>query len=229
MNASPYAIVIAACLGVCLAAPASALEVETGKVDVTFHISHPAKEYDALLVPDGGHASLAVDPLAIENTTAAITIKVDHFNSDNTRRDSHMLETLEAFVYPTIEWKVEKIDNISGPLTPGGYSGLASGPLTLHGVTKQLEIPIELTVGGQAELTIEASFTILLEDFGIERPTLIFVPIENELPIGVKVQTRANPALLEAAKTPATPPPAEPTTAPVEEAAPAPPAPKEGQ
>jgi len=225
VNTSRYPLVIAACLASFVAVPASAVEIETGKVDVTFHISHPAKEYDAFLVPDGGYAKLQVDPQAIENTTAAITIKVDHFNSDNTRRDSHMLETMEAFVYPTIQWQVDKISKLSGPLTPGSHTGVAAGPLTVHGVTKQLEIPIELTVGGQAELTIGASFTILLEDFGIERPTLVFVPIENELPIIVKVQTKAKPELLEAAK----PPPPAPPPAPAEDAAPAPSAPEEGQ
>ena len=233
MNTSRNALVIAACLASFAAAPVEALEIETGKVDVTFHISHPAKEYDAFLVPDGGYARLQVDARAIENTTAAITIKVDHFNSDNTRRDSHMLETMEAFVYPTIQWQVDKISGLSGPLTPGTHTGVAAGPLTVHGVTKQLEIPIELTVGGQAELTIGASFTILLEDFGIDRPTLIFVPIENELPIIVKVQTKAKPELLEAAKPPLPQPPDEPTqetsAAPDDEAPAAPDAPEEDQ
>lgn len=212
----------AAAAALFIAAPASAKDIETGKVDVTFHISHPAKEYDAFLMPDGGYGKIGVEPTAIENTTAMFTIKVDHFSSDNTRRDSHMLEVLEAFVYPTIEWKVDKVTGLSGALTPGHYQGKASGPLTVHGVTKNLETPIELTVGAQGELTIGAKFTILLEDYGIDRPTLVFVPIENELPIIVKVDTKADPSLLEAAKSAPEPTEAPEPTPAEGDAAPAP-------
>jgi polyisoprenoid-binding protein YceI len=189
-----------------VATPASALEVQTGRVDVTFHISHPAKEYDAFLLPDGGRAFLQLDPTAIEKTTAKFTIQVDHFNSDNTRRDSHMLEVLEGLVFPTIDWSVTSVSGATGPWTPGVHRFTAKGPLTVHGVTRELSVPVEVTVGGQGELTFGSSFTILLEDYEVERPTLVFVPIENELPITVKVETRANPALLA-------PPPAAPADA----------------
>ena len=203
-------LALAALLALAVAAPAEAKDIETGKVNVTFHIAHPAKEYDAFLMPDGGYGKISLDPTAIENTTAQFIIKVDHFNSENTRRDSHMLEVLEAFVFPTIEWNVKKVSGVSGPLTPGVHAAHAEGPLTVHGVTKTLKTPIEITVGGQGELTIGAQFTILLEDYGVDRPTLVFVPIENELPIIVKVDTKADPSLLEAAKPAPVPTPAEP-------------------
>ena len=198
----PAAAVLALALG---STPVLAAELETGKVDVTFHISHPAKEYDAFLQPDGGYGKLIVEPGAIEKTTAQFTIKVDHFNSDNTRRDSHMLEVLEAFVYPTIEWTVERVTGVSGPLIPGVHQARASGPLTVHGVTRPLDTPIELTIGPKGALTIGAHFTILLEDFQIERPTLVFVPIANELPIIVKVETKPDPSLLAVSAAPEEP------------------------
>ncbi len=199
MKTPRCAPVLAALLSLALSGSAAAVEIPTRAVDVSFHISHPAKEYDSFLTPDGGHGTISLDPRALEATTARFSIKVDHFSSDNVRRDSHMVETMEAFVYPSIEWSVDKVTGLAGPLVPGVHSGVATGPLTVHGVTRQLQVPIELTVGGQAELTIGAQFTILLEDYGIERPTLVFVPIENELPIVVKVTTRPDPALLEAA------------------------------
>jgi|GEM_PF-98588 len=202
-----------ALLGLLTAAPATALEIKTGQVDVTFHISHPAKEYDAFLMPDGGYGTLQLDPTAIENTKATFLIKVDHFNSDNTRRDSHMLETLEGFIYPTIDWNVTSVSGASGAWTPGVHSFKAKGPLTVHGVTKTIEVPVEVTVGGKGEVTFGSTFSILLEDYGIERPTLVFVPIENNLPIIVKVITKPNPALIA----PPAPAPAQTAVAPAPE------------
>lgn len=187
-------------LGLLMASQASAVEISTGKVNVSFHISHPAKEYDAFLLPDGGHGVIQITPEAIEKTTAQFVMKVNHFDSDNTRRDSHMLEVLEGFVYPTINWNVTSISGAAGPWSPGVTTFTANGPLTVHGVTKDVAIPVEFTVGGQGEITFDAQFTVLLEEYGIERPTLVFVPIANELPIIVQVITRPNPDVLPAPK-----------------------------
>jgi len=195
--------------GAALAAP---LAVETRKVDVEFHISHPAKEYDANLLPDGASATIQIDPKAIEATTASFTIKVDHFDSENTRRDSHMLEVMEAFVYPTIDWSVTKVSGATGAWTAGSHTFTAEGPLTVHGVTKPLKVPVNVTVGDDGALTFAAGFSIALEDHGIERPTLVFVPIENDVPIKVTVSSKANPDLIAAAT--AEPPAPEPDPAP---------------
>lgn len=181
------------------AAIAAPLTVETSKVDVTFHISHPAKEYDANLLPDGAAATLNIDPKAIEKTTATFAIKVDHFDSANTRRDSHMLEVMEAFVYPTIDWDVTKVSGASGAWSVGSHTFTAEGPLTVHGVTKPLKVPVAVTVAADGALSFSADFSIALEDHGIERPTLVFVPIENHVPIKVTVASKANPDLIAAA------------------------------
>ena len=151
---------------------------------------------------------IQITPEAIEKTTAQFVMKVNHFDSDNTRRDSHMLEVLEGFVYPTITWNVTSVSGAAGPWSPGVTKFMAHGPLTVHGVTKDVAIPVEITVGGQGEIAFDGQFTILLEEYGIERPTLVFVPIENELPIIVQVNTNPNPDVLPAPKaTEATPAP----------------------
>ena len=210
-----------------LAAPALAqadtVELQTSKINVTFHISHPAKEFDSFLTPDGGLGVITLDPKAMENTKARFTIKVDHFSSDNTRRDSHMIETMEALVFPTIEWDVQSVDGATGPWTPGVHSFKAKGPIQIHGVTRDLEVPVEITVGGKGEITFGSNFSVALEEFEIERPTLVFVPIENDVPVIVKVDTKPNPELLAAAAEPVAtdPPPAEAGEEGAEEAAPA--------
>ena len=189
---------------------AAALELRADKVEVSFHIEHPAKEYDAFLRPGGGVGVITLDPQAIESTRATFTIKVDHLDSENTRRDSHMMEVLEGLVHPTIVWTVQSVQGAAGPLKPGVTRVTATGPITIHGVTKPLSVPLEVTVGGKGELAISASFAVSLETFGIERPTLVFVPIEDVVPIVVRVETAANPAVLA----PPTPAPSAPVPAP---------------
>ena len=164
-----------------------AADVKANSTDVVFHISHPAKEYDATLLPGGADIIGSFDPTDLAKTGFDVKISVDKFNSDNTRRDSHMMEVLEGLIFPHITWKVRKVDGLAGPIQAGSYKGFASGPLTVHGVTKTLDAPIEMKITESGEVTVKSSFSISLEEFDIERPTLVFVPIADDLPIKVTV------------------------------------------
>jgi len=176
------ALVLLSCAG-----SASAASVTASKTDVTFHISHPAKEYDAHLLTGGANIVGNFDPTDIGKTGFDVKINVDKFNSDNSRRDSHMMEVLEGLIFPRITWTVKRIEGATGPIKPGQYKGYASGPLTIHGVTRTLDAPVVLDVTESGNVTVSSSFSISLEEYEIERPTLVFVAIEDDLPIKVSV------------------------------------------
>ncbi len=167
--------------------PAHAADIDASAVDISFHIAHPAKEYDAHLLEGGATATVHFDPEDMSTLRLQTTIKVELFNSDNKRRDSHMIETMEAFVFPTIEWKVTEVAGLAGPITAGTFEIAASGPLTLHGVTKELKIAVELVVDDAHHITATSEFSVNLSAWGIERPTLLFIPIEDAVPIKVRM------------------------------------------
>ena len=185
-----------------LATPAAALEVTATKSEVTFHISHPAKEYDANLLPGGAKMVATVNPTDLSQMGFDVSIQVDKFNSDNTRRDSHMIETMEALIFPTITWKVTKLDGPTGPVAAGSYKGFASGPLTVHGVTETLEAPITMTISESGDIAVKSDFSVSLERFGIDRPTLVFVPIKDDVPIKVSVVFPGGTAIFPPAAAP---------------------------
>ncbi|MCP4872466.1 MAG: YceI family protein [Proteobacteria bacterium] len=192
--------------------PASALAMDVGATttDLTFHISHPAKQYDAALLPGGASATGTFDPAEIANTRATVSIRVDKFNSDNVRRDSHMMETMEGLIFPTIDWTVKDFQGPTGPFKPGSYEAKASGPLTVHGVTLSLVAPVTMNVAEDGTVTVESNFSISLEEFGIDRPTLVFVPIEDQVPISVKMTFPAGADVLYVEPPPAPEPAPEP-------------------
>lgn len=205
-------------------ASASALDVVATEADVTFHISHPAKEYDAVLLAGGATVTGTFDPDEIANTRAKVSIRVDKFNSDNVRRDSHMMETLEGLIFPTIEWTVNAFDGPTGPMEPGVYEAKASGPLTIHGVSLSILVPVTMNVASDGTVTVDSRFVVSLEEYGIDRPTLVFVPIEDEVPIQVKMVFPAGKDVLYVAPPPAPEPEPEPeaTDEPAAEEPPAP-------
>jgi polyisoprenoid-binding protein YceI len=198
-------------------APASALALEVGATtaEVTFHISHPAKEYDGVLLPGGAAAVARFDPSALAATGCSVTIDVAKFNSDNVRRDSHMMESLEGLIFPTIEWSFGGLTGVEGPIRVGTFHARAAGPLSLHGVRLDLSVPVVITVAEDGTITVTSEFSVSLEEFGIERATLLFIAIADEIPISVKMVFPAGADVLYV-EPPPTPNP-EPETAPPEE------------
>jgi polyisoprenoid-binding protein YceI len=103
----------------------------------------------------------------------AATVKVSSFDSDNSNRDSHMLEVTDALKFPSITFVSTSIVR-----TSQGYS--VKGNLSFHGVEKPVELQmIETKEGLQRRLT--GSFIFLLEDYKIERPSLMMMRTDNEV------------------------------------------------
>jgi len=177
---------------------AHAVDVRANVTDVTFGISHPAKEYEAKLLPGGAKITVSVDPTDLAKTGIKARISVDKFNSDNSRRDSHMMEVLEGLIYPHITWKVTKLRGVSGPVKVGTYTAYGSGPLDVHGVTKTLDAKLGIRIAKDGTITITSSFSISLEAFDIERPTLVFVPIADNVPIQVTAKFPGGSAIFPA-------------------------------
>jgi len=201
---------------------ADAIEQKVTIAQVSFHISHPAKEYDAKLLTGGATATAYLDATDMSKTRVEANIKVEYFNSSNNLRDSHMMEVLEGIVFPEITWKAKASGGASGPFTVGTHELKVKGPITVHGVTKELEIPIRMKVEENGLVDVTSKFSISLEDFEIERPSLVLVKIADEVPIKVRMVFPAGPKLLAPpAPAPAEAAPAESETAPTEDGQPA--------
>jgi polyisoprenoid-binding protein YceI len=108
-------------------------------------------------------------------TRVAATVKVKSFDSQNSNRDAHMLEVTDALTHPNITFS-------STTVTPESNGYLVKGNLIFHGVTKPFEARVtEAQKNGRR--MISGRFIFLLEDFGIERPTLMLVKTDNEVEV----------------------------------------------
>lgn len=107
--------------------------------------------------------------------TVAISAKVMAFDSRNTNRDSHALEALEALSYP-------KINFTSAQLSRSESNLIINGSLNFHGITKPLTINAKTYTEGNV-IRVEGAFPVTLSEFKVERPSLLFVKIEDEIKI----------------------------------------------
>ena len=113
---------------------------------------------------DGGAANLTAGTLTVDTTT---------IQSDESRRDNRLRsEGLQTDQYPTATFKVTQPVAIPAAALAGSASDVTLvGDLTLHGVTKSVQIP------AQAQLTdgriqVAGTLTFPLSDFGITPPNV---------------------------------------------------------
>jgi len=113
---------------------------------------------------DGDAASLTAGTLTVDTTT---------IESDESRRDNRLRsEGLQTDQYPTATFKVSQPVEIPA----GALAGTASdvtlvGDLTLHGVTKSVQIPAKAQLA-EDKVQVAGTLTFPLSDFDITPPNV---------------------------------------------------------
>jgi Uncharacterized conserved protein len=93
---------------------------------------------------------------------------------------------LESNKFPRSNFKGTVVNNAQVDYNkPGTYSLTVKGDLTIHGITKTIEVNGTIKTGTSPEL--EASFPVKLSDFAISIPSIVKDKVSNN----VKVQVSA--------------------------------------
>jgi polyisoprenoid-binding protein YceI len=114
----------------------------------------------------------------------SIVVNVATFNSGLSNRDSHMLEVLDALTYPRILFSSSSVQ-----YTPDGI--LVKGKLQFHGVERIIETKVKIDKVNSRWI-FSGSLPILLEDYKVERPSLLFVKVDNLVQINFQVGYKDN-------------------------------------
>ena len=127
----------------------------------------------------GGNTAVGRTPavsgsLTIAGTkVTAVTIQADltGLKSDDNRRDGQLShQGLETSTYPTATFSLTSpIDLGSVPVDGTEISATASGQLTLHGQTKDVQIPLKAKLSGST-IVVSGSLDIAFADYGISKP-----------------------------------------------------------
>lgn len=124
----------------------------------------------------------------ITNIKTGIDLRDEHVRSE---------DWLNASKYPFAEFKLKGIQNTtSGKLEPGQkVKATLLGDFTVHGITKEIKVPTELTYFEQNEqtkakmpgnlLVVNAEFSIKLSDYGVEIPSMVVGKVNEAVEISV--------------------------------------------
>ena len=104
-------------------------------------------------------------------TSVEITANLQSLKSDDDRRDGQLRrQALETDQFPQATFKLTSpIELGSVPADGGTISATATGELTLHGVTKTVEVPIQAHLSGNV-VTVVGSLAIQFADYSINPP-----------------------------------------------------------
>ena len=113
--------------------------------------------------------------------SCSVAIPINTFSSGNDSRDSNMLIYCKAYDFPNVsfESKSIQVDNSSINI---------EGIIEFAGVKKVIKTKARLNNLQDSEFFIEGEFEILLSEFGIERPSLMFVKIEDSVKIKYSIK-----------------------------------------
>lgn len=111
--------------------------------------------------------TIMVDEKDLTKCSVEVEIRADSVNTGIEKRDAH-LRTADFFdveKFPVITFKSKRVKK-----TRSGYE--ASGPFTMHGVTKEIRIPFTgqkvTDPQGKTRIGVDAGLTINRQDYGIK-------------------------------------------------------------
>lgn len=104
-----------------------------------------------------------------------VLVKVSSFKSGLTSRDNHMLEVLDAIRNPNITFSSTFITYTSEGI-------IVKGKLQFHGVTRDVQTVVKLQIKNN-NIEFSGSLPVLLEDYKVTRPSLLFVKADNLIKI----------------------------------------------
>ena len=143
---------------------------------ITYYGSHYAHDWQGHSTGISGRIIYDADDQTANSCSLRVNLAT--FDSGNSNRDSNMLTYLNVFQYPDVMF-------VSNEISMEGMNAFIKGQLTFHGITKDLNLKadISFTDGFNAE----GSFTILLSDYEVERPVLLFKKIGDEMKLNFHI------------------------------------------
>ncbi len=147
---------------------------------LTYHVSHPLHESEGV-----SHAARGKGVCHGGQCDFLIAVAVKSFDSGDSNRDLHMLQVTRGAQFPLVTVRTRLPESASASATIH-----ADLEIQFAGQTVQYkQVPLQLAMQGN-ESRISGTIPATLTDFKIDPPTLLTMPVKNEIPIRVDMTWR---------------------------------------
>ncbi len=147
---------------------------------LTYHVSHPLHQIDGV-----SHAAKGKGVCHAGQCDFLIAVPVKSFDSGDSNRDLHMLQVARGGQFPMVTVRTHL------PETAAGSSTIhADLEIEFSGQTARYsQIAFQLAIEG-AEAKLSGTIPATLTDFKIDPPSLLALPVKNEIPVRVEMTWR---------------------------------------
>ena len=148
---------------------------------LTYHVSHPLHQFDGV-----SHAAKGKGICHDGECNFLIAVPVKSFDSGDSNRDLHMLQVTRGAEFPLVTVRARLPES-------AGTSATINLDLEVQFAGQTFEykqVPFERSVQG-SETRITGTIPAKLTDFKIDPPTLLTMPIKNDIPVRVDLSWRA--------------------------------------
>jgi len=144
---------------------------------LTYHVSHPLHQSEGI-----SHAARGKGVCHEGQCDFLIAVPVKSFDSGDSNRDLHMIQVTRGAEFPMVSVRTR---------LPEAASTAASIKLDIEvqfaGQTAQFkQVPFEVATEGN-EKHIAGTIPATLTDFKIDPPSLLTMPVKNEIPVRVEM------------------------------------------
>lgn len=142
---------------------------------LTYHVSHPLHQTDGT-----SHAARGKGICHDGQCDFLIAVPVKTFDSGDTNRDLHMIQVTRGAEFPMVTVRTRLPESAGASSTIKVDLEIQFAGQTAH----FQQVPFEVTTEG-ADKHIVGTIPATLSDFKIEPPSLLTLPVRNEIPVHV--------------------------------------------
>ena len=142
---------------------------------LTYHVSHPLHQTDGV-----SHAARGKGVCHAGQCDFLIAVPVKSFDSGDSNRDLHMLQVTRGAEFPVVTVRTRLAESAATSATIN-----VDLEIQFAGQTAQYkQVPFKLeTQGGETHIT--GTIPATLSDFKIVPPSLLTMPVKNDIPVRV--------------------------------------------
>jgi hypothetical protein len=144
---------------------------------LTYHVTHPLHQVDG-----ASHAARGKGVCHAGQCDFLIAMLVKSFDSGDSNRDLHMLQVTRGGQFPMVTVRTRLPEDASASATIH-----ADLEVQFAGQTaKYNQVPFQQVTHGN-ETRISGTIPATLSDFRIDPPSLLAIPVKNEIPVRVEM------------------------------------------
>jgi polyisoprenoid-binding protein YceI len=164
------------------------LTVEPSRSTVRYHIVHKMHDVTGSSSTIEGKAVVRPDGTVL----AMVRVPMASFDSGERNRDADMREAVDAREFPFVVFKgTARLDGrVVAASQPTTAEVTMQGEVELRGVKKPVTVPLTVELSPQGSARARGAFEVSLDAFGVERPSLLFIRIEDACRIEVDLSLR---------------------------------------